>query len=361
MGLPVSATIPLAYQVVSLVSIVAFARTKRYRLFRATQLTLMLLLPFLLQWSLGGFAASSVVSLWALIAPLGALMFVGTRGALPWFAAYMVLLGISGLIDPLLGRAEIPDGIRLLFFVLNVAGVSLTAYLLLQYFVRQRERAMTSLDREHKRSERLLLNVLPGPIAERLKEREEVIADGFPEATVLFADIVDFTPLAGRLAPDEVVELLDEIFSEFDGLADTFGLEKIKTIGDAYMVAGGIPSPRPDHLEAVARMGVAMLRAVESLRAGGPLGVQLRIGIDTGPVVAGVIGRRKFIYDLWGDTVNTASRMESEGVPGRIQVTRSVVERLDDRFRFEPRGLVDVKGKGPMRTWFLIGSDSPVQ
>jgi class 3 adenylate cyclase len=172
----------------------------------------------------------------------------------------------------------------------------------------------------------------------------------------LFADIVGFTPLSAGLPPERVVAILDEVFSTFDALADEHGLEKIKTIGDAYMVAGGIPVPREDHCEAVADMALAMLAACASGRVA-EAGIRLRAGIDTGPVVAGVIGRRKFIYDLWGDTVNTASRMESHGIPGSIQVTEAVHRRLCDRYRLEPRGTVDVKGKGPMATWVLIGAN----
>jgi class 3 adenylate cyclase len=343
LGLIVPALIPAAYLIVSVASLSFFARTKRYRAFRSIQLALMLTLPFLLQWSLGGFAASSGVMVWALAAPLLALMFSGTREAVPWFLAYLVLLGVSVALEPVLDPAAVPAPLRIAFFAGNVMGVSLTAYLLLQYFVRQR-------DRERARSERLLLNVLPAPIAVRLKEGEGVIADRFPEATVLFADIVDFTPMSATRPAEDVVALLDDVFSAFDALADERGLEKIKTIGDAYMVAGGIPVPRDDHCEAVVGMAIAMLRECDGLRE---TAVRLRVGIDTGPVVAGVIGRRKFIYDLWGDTVNTASRMESHGVPGRIQVTERVVERLRDGYRFEPRGSVDVKGKGSMTTWLL--------
>ena len=178
-----------------------------------------------------------------------------------------------------------------------------------------------------------------------------MIADRFEHATVLFADIVDFTPISARIAPHEVVELLDSVFSEFDDLAERYGLEKIKTIGDAYMVAAGIPDARPDHVRAVADMALAMLEVAAGRREG----LALRIGIETGPVVAGVIGRRKFIYDLWGDTVNTASRMESYGVPGKIQVTERVATALDEAYEFERRGTVEIKGKGPMPTWFLRG------
>jgi len=225
-------------------------------------------------------------------------------------------------------------------------------------------RTRRALDEEHRlllaeqeRSERLLLNVLPAPIATRLKQGEELIADDFPEVTVLFADLVDFTRRSRDATPERVVQVLDDLFSALDELAERYGLEKIKTVGDAYMVVGGLPEPRPDHALAVADMALAVREEVP--RHLGPAGLPLavRIGIDTGPVVAGVIGRRKFSYDLWGDTVNTASRMESTGVPGCIQVTERTWRRLRDRYRLERRGPVQVKGKGELVTWFLVGRD----
>jgi guanylate cyclase len=203
---------------------------------------------------------------------------------------------------------------------------------------------------ERERSERLLLNVLPEPIAERLKSGESVIADGVSEVGVLFADIAGFTPLSETMGPQEVVRLLDQAFTVFDGLTEEYRLEKIKTIGDAYMAASGLLQPSPQHAEDLAEMALAMQREVRRLG-----GLQLRIGIDIGPVVAGVIGRSKFIYDLWGDTVNTASRMESHGIPGAIQVTERAYTRLAPAFELEDRGLIEVKGKGPMRTYLLIG------
>jgi class 3 adenylate cyclase len=229
--------------------------------------------------------------------------------------------------------------------------VLFAAVLLLGEAVRTRR----ALQREEERSERLLLNVLPAPIATRLKQHEDVIADGFAEVTVLFADLVDFTRRSQRSSPQEVVQVLDELFSAFDQLTRRHGLEKIKTIGDAYMVAGGLPEPRPDHAQAVADMALAM--QVEVAGRTDPSGrrLQARIGIDTVPVVAGVIGSDKFSYDLWGDTVNTASRMESTGVAGYIQVTDRTYRRLRDGYRLRRRGVVAVKGKGEMVTWFLIG------
>jgi len=227
----------------------------------------------------------------------------------------------------------------------------LAAVVLLGEAVRSRR----ALAVEQERSERLLLNVLPAPIAARLKQREDVIADGFADVTVLFADLVDFTRRSQRIAPERVVAILNDLFTTFDQLAERQGLEKIKTVGDAYMVAGGLPDPRPGHARAVAEMALAIRDEVARYAdpSGRPL--QVRVGIDTGPVVAGVIGRHKFIYDLWGDTVNTASRMESHGVPGCIQVTDRTYRRLKDGYRFERRGPVQVKGKGEMVTWFLLG------
>jgi class 3 adenylate cyclase len=240
------------------------------------------------------------------------------------------------------------------FFALNILGVSTTSYVLLQYFVRARDRALAELELERAKSERLLLNVLPPSVARRLKESDEVIADGYESATVLFADIVGFTPLAQDLTPADTVALLDRVFARWDGLAARYGVEKIKTIGDAYMVAGGLPGPREDHAEAIADMALEMGVEVERCAAENGLPLEVRIGIDCGPVVAGVIGRAKFTYDLWGDTVNTASRMESHGVAGAIQVSERLYERLCDRYELRQRGKIEVKGKGPMTTYLLL-------
>jgi adenylate cyclase len=356
LGLWLSAAIPFAYQLASAASLYTFARTRRFGLFRVSQLLMSLLLPFALQWSLGGFAASSAVSLWAVTCPIGALLFVGARQAVPWFVAFVALVALSGAIDPALsdGAADIPDSVAVSFFVLNVLGVSTTAYVLLQYFVRARERALAELEIERAKSERLLLNVLPASVASRLKESDQVIADGFDSATVLFADIVGFTPLAQVLSPAEAVVLLDRVFAGWDELAAGYGLEKIKTIGDAYMVAGGLPAPRTDHAEAIADLALEMGAAAKRCAGESGLSLEVRIGIDSGPVVAGVIGRAKFAYDLWGDTVNTASRMESHGAPGAIQVTERAYERLRGLYELRRRGTIEVKGKGPMTTYFLL-------
>jgi class 3 adenylate cyclase len=231
------------------------------------------------------------------------------------------------------------------FGFVNVYGTDVTA-------VKERER----LAREN---ERLLLNILPEPIAQRLRDGEPLIADRFDDVTLLFADIVEFTRLSARMTPDELVGALNEIFTVFDDLVERYGLEKVKTIGDAYMVIGGLSGPSDDHTSRVAAMALDLVDAVARIETAVRLGVRFRIGVHCGPVVAGVIGTKKFIYDVWGDTVNMASRMESLGVPGRVQVTHAAMERLRGSFRLEARGLIDVKGKGPIPTYLLVGAVEP--
>ena len=208
---------------------------------------------------------------------------------------------------------------------------------------------------EHERAEDLLVNVLPALDRGATKSDPETIADSFTSTSILFADVVDFTPMAAKLTPAGVVGLLDQLFGQFDELVERYELEKIKTIGDCYMAAAGIPVPRDDHARALARVALDMLEVV---RANGPMGdrdLELRIGINSGPVVAGVIGRKRFLYDLWGDAVNIADRMQTHGTPGRIQVTRATYELLKDEFVLEPRGMIEVRGKGEMETWYLVG------
>ena len=233
----------------------------------------------------------------------------------------------------------------------------LTLYVVLQalayYSVTQTERAEDELAIEQGKSEALLLNVLPRRIAERLKQQSGSIAERFEGATVLFADLVNFTQLSERMTATELVQMLDQIFSRFDALADHHGLEKIKTIGDAYMVVGGVPEARADHASAVAKMSLDMLRVLRELDGPHFASLNLRIGIHSGPVVAGVIGKRKFSFDLWGDTVNTASRMESHGQADRVHVSEATFKLLEDQFSFEARGPTPIKGKGSLNTWFL--------
>ena len=221
--------------------------------------------------------------------------------------------------------------------------------------ITKRKKMESALRKEQNKTENLLLNLLPEPIAERLKDEPGVIADKFENATILFADLVNFTRISTTMPATKLVYLLNEIFSTFDELSEKHGLEKIKTIGDAYMVAGGIPIERPDHAEAIAKMALDMLVAIDELNVKLEASFDLRIGINSGPVVAGVIGTKKFTYDLWGNAVNTASRMESHGIPGRIQVSIYTYELLRDKYEFEERGLIEIKGQGEMPTYFLTG------
>lgn len=253
---------------------------------------------------------------------------------------------------PHLGPTIPPDRLQIIRPIL-LGGLFATLAACAHYARRATLIAEAALDRAHQRSEELLLNILPPSIARRLKLSSGTIADGFAEVSVLFADIVGFTRMSAARPPEHVVGLLNDLFCKFDDVAGRLGLEKIKTIGDCYMVAGGLPEPRADHAEAVAEMALAMLGIVAELaaRTGEPLSV--RIGIHSGPVVAGVIGKRKFIYDLWGDTVNVASRMESHGLPGAIQLSEASRRLLDGKYQLRSRGRIEVKGKGEMETWLL--------
>ncbi|WP_448603931.1 adenylate/guanylate cyclase domain-containing protein [Thermoleptolyngbya sp.] len=267
------------------------------------------------------------------------------------------LLGYYLIVNSLLGLGEAAGSMwdatlwLYLFWFCAICNLSVFLYERLQ---RAEFRARQALEAEQEKSERLLLNILPEPVARQLKQDQRTIAEHFPEVTVLFADIVGFTELSAGVPPEEMVRLLNQVFSKFDLLAEQHGLEKIKTIGDSYMVVGGLPIEREDHLEAIANMALDMQRAIAQFRTPNNTPFSMRIGINTGPVVAGVIGVKKFIYDLWGDTVNTASRMESQGLPGMIQVTEAVYVRLCDRYEFKERGTIYVKGKGQMPTYLLL-------
>jgi adenylate cyclase len=356
LGSPVG-WVPLGYFAVLLAAIVVFSRTRDFgRLLLVGQVAI-LLAPTLSMIPLGGFLASGGVGLWGILAPLGALVFSDVRNAARWYVAYVVVFLGSGIAGELLGGVSptVPEWFTSTMLALNVTVGGTIVFTLLAMFAAQRRNALAALRVEQAKAESLLLNILPRSIADKLKAEPQRIADQFSSASILFADVVDFTPLSERLPPAEVVGLLDRLFSHFDVLAERYGLEKIKTIGDCYMVAAGVPSPRPDHARALALTALDMVAAMRSVDEVRHLGLELRIGINSGPVVAGVIGRKRFLYDLWGDAVNTASRMESHGTPGRIQITRATKELLEDEFVCEPRGTIPVKGKGEMEAWYLVG------
>ena len=349
--------VPLAYSAVLLASIVVFSRTREFRPFLLTGQLAILFAPTLSMIPLGGVLEAGGVGLWGILAPLGALVFSDVRAAVRWYVAWVVVFLGSAIAGALVGGVSpaVPEWFTTTMLALNVTVGGAVVFTLLAVFASQRRAALAALREEQARSEGLLLNILPRSIADKLKADNQPIADQFSSASILFADVVDFTPVTEHLSPAEVVSMLDHLFSHFDVLADRYAVEKIKTIGDCYMVAAGVPTPRPDHARALASMALDMQAAMRSVDDVDHLGLELRIGINSGPVVAGVIGRKRFLYDLWGDAVNTASRMESHGATGRIQITRATKDLLDDEFVCEPRGLIDVKGKGEMETWYVVG------
>jgi adenylate cyclase len=355
LGSPVG-YVPFLYFLVSLGGIVVFARTRRMVPFLRVELLDIMLAPTLSMISLGGFLAAGGVGVWGIVAPLGALVFSGVRSGARWYAAFLIVFLASGFAGEALGGLpRLPALFTSIMLGLNVAAGGTIVFTLLALFAQQRQEALGALRIEQEKAENLLLNILPRSIAEKLKASSQTIADQFTSASILFADVVDFTPRSENLAPAEVVGMLDSLFSHFDTLVEKHGLEKIKTIGDCYMIAAGVPTPRPDHARALALVALDMLEAVRSSGAVGDLGLELRVGINSGPVVAGVIGRKRFLYDLSGDAVNIDSRMQSQGTPGWIQVTDATYELLKDEFVCEPRGTVAVKGRGEMETWYVLG------
>jgi adenylate cyclase len=338
MGIRYSATVPLAYLAVSAGTLGVYFWNRNFEFFRFAQATLFLFVPFIMQWSIGSYVTSSGVALWALLAPVGVMMFQGPRESVPWFVAYAVLTAMSGFFDYFLGYGErmlpLPMETIAVFFVLNFSAVSTIVYLLVVYFVREKERLRLEveeqrrlLELEQEKSERLLLNVLPAPIAERLKHDPNTIAERCADVTVMFADLVDFTRLSAELPPEQMVELLNSIFSEFDRLADKYRLEKALEMRE---VAAGYRTP-----------------------AGGP--IEIHAGIATGPVVAGVIGTKKFIYDLWGNTVNVASRLSTEATAGGILVNSGTHGQLGAGYRFEGPETLAVKGIRQLVSYRLLG------
>ena len=368
LGPQISSTIPFLFQILLVGNLLVYMKTLNFDAFRLIQLSLFLFVPFVAQWSMGNFITASGIGLWALLAPIGAVLFIGAHEALAWFFAYLFFTALSGFFDYYLADSLTPAQIKIpiqtsvFFFALNFAAISTIVFLLLRYSSTEKQKAQARLEEAHKllqieqdRSERLLLNILPGPIAERLKSSNQTIADGFADVSVMFVDIVNFTRIAEGLTPQQVFAMLNRVFSSFDELAERYGMEKIKTIGDAYMVAGGLNDQRSDYSEALVDLALEMRDLLQRDFHVNEMHLEVRIGIGTGPVVAGVVGKKKFIYDLWGDTVNIASRITSEGVPGMVQVDETTYRRLRERFDFlEPQTLY-LKGKGNMVVYRAIG------
>jgi adenylate cyclase len=350
-GAPIAAAIPGFYTAFTPINTAIFARTRNFRFYRFTQLLLILLLPWLLTLSLGGFRQSSIVIIWAALCPLGSLLLEDLRSTSFWIVGFIVLLTLSAALQPVLSPATLPEPFVTWFFVLNVGAVIAITFGLLYHFVGRRNFFQ-------QQAEMLLLNILPKEISDALKAEQRTIADQYTDVSILFADVVGFTPIAANMSPMELVGLLNQVFLCFDGLVEKYDLEKIKTIGDCYMVASGVPRRRSDHATALVDLALDMHAAVAGTRFGGRQ-LAFRIGINSGPVVAGIIGRKKFTYDLWGESVNLASRMESHGRARCIQITRSTYELIKDAFYCEAMGLIEVKGAGQMEVWHVLGSKKP--
>jgi class 3 adenylate cyclase len=366
MGYQYSTAIPLIFQGLSFLTITLYWKFRKVHAFAVIQLALILFTPFAMQWAIGNFVTASGVSLWGLMAPVGAVTVLGTRQSMPWFFAWLFMTVMAGVFDYLLSNSA-PQRFDLqtvaVFFVLNFAAISVMIYSLLWYFANEKNKLRMQVDAQHEeirlerdRSEKLLLNILPPAIAERLKRNEVNIAQGHADVTVMFADIVGFTRMTEELSPVETVKILNDVFSIFDDMADKYHVEKIKTIGDAYMAAAGLETGAQIHYaDAVANMALEMLAKIDEYRQRTGERIDIRVGIGTGPVVAGVIGKKKFIYDMWGDTVNVAFRMASDAYSGAIQVDLMTHRRLQHRFRFDDMHEVEIKGKGRMQVFHLIG------
>ncbi len=356
-GVPQAGVIPLAYATVSFAGVVHFHRTRDSLFLRRSQIAMLMMLPALVHIALGGFVNSSGVVMYSFVGVVGALSFADARRPILSFVTYAALVLALVPLDATFRTwaPDLPLGLIITFFAVNIVTTGLIVSLTMSVYVRARNQLADELAEERARSERLLLNVLPATIAERLKDGEQPIADRHERVAVLFADIVDFTPKSERLSADDLVDALNSVFSEFDEIALAHGVEKIKTIGDAYMVMAGAPDPGKD-INDLADVALAIRAAVANRTLGTTEPLSMRFGMDVGPVVAGVIGESRFIYDVYGDTVNTASRMESNGVPNKIQVTQRAADLLDDRFIVSERGSIDIKGKGLVKTFFLEGT-----
>jgi len=347
-----AAAIPGSYAVFTVLSLRLYRLYPHYRPWRSAQFALFMVLPAALMLTLGGFVEGSAVIIWSMLTPMGVLVWGTRREAAWWFLAFVGVLVIAGLLETTVSSpSNLPGAVQTAYFVGNLGVVSGIAFALLRHHVNQQRLTLALLDIEREKSESLLLNVLPEETAARLKGGAETIADYYPSASILFADVVGFTVMSSSGGPEKMVAVLNTIFSEFDRLAEEYGVEKIRTIGDGYLAVCGAPIERADHAHRLADMALDML-AYDMPEVDGQR-CRVRIGLNSGEVIGGIIGTTKFHYDVWGDAVNVAARMESQGVPGSIQIALNTYELVKDDFTCRQRGRLDIKGKGLMPTWFL--------
>ncbi len=364
MGLDFSANVPLAYQFISVVSLAYYFKTKNWEVFRFVQFGLFLFAPFVMQWSLGSSVTSSGVTLWALLAPIAALVVCSWREAIPWFFAYIVLTLVSGVFDYFLGvgyDGGVPMKTIGVFFAMNFAVMSTIIFMLVRHFIVQMETlkarladANQSLLDEQEKSERLLLSVLPGGIAKRLQNTEGIIANKHDDVTVMFADLVNFTQLTEALPPEQLLGLLNTIFSGFDELTEKYGLEKVKTVGDTYMVAGGLGQNKVDYTSDIASLAFEIRELVATHPDVAKFKLAVHIGIASGSTVSGVIWGKRFIYDLWSSTVNQAHRFTKvDSAESAIRVDKTTYNRVRLFYVFEHMATLS-KRKSDVDAYHLI-------
>lgn len=352
-GPGITAALPIIFVVIVGSSLVLAHLRRNHVIAIHTQIACIVYITALIQWSIGDVFNSGFVMAWAFMGPLIALMFFSVRQAVVWQLLFVLNILITVLLDDFFSaHAEVvTQNWELFFFAMNLGFASTVVFTFAAYFV---SNALS----EKKKADKLLLNILPEKIAQTLKARSGVIADEHRNVSVLFADIVGYTKFSSNKNPASIVATLNDIFTRFDMLVDKRGLEKIKTIGDAYMLAGGLTAAGHQQALEVAEIALEMMESINLVENVDGGNFSLRIGIDIGSVVAGVIGHQKFAYDLWGDTVNVASRLETNSHSGRIHVSKRFRNQLVNEFEFENRGKIELKGKGEMETYFLIGRDS---
>lgn len=347
-GFALITALPIFFVLVVGASILLSHLTRKHQIAVYAQISGIMVFTTAIQWSIGGIFDSGIVLIWAFTGPLVALMFLSFRSAGIWFTLYVLIILATVVLDGYFSSQADPssDALRRFYFTLNLGIAFLVVFVFAGYFV-------TSTLRERALANQLLLSVLPATIAERLKRGSGLVADSYASASVLFADGVGSTPFFAQLEPTEVVDWLNEVFTAFDEVVERHGLEKLRTIGDGYMVGSGVPVAREDHASALVACALELIQASEQVSARNGLRLDFRFGINSGPVVAGVVGTSTFHYDLWGDAVNVASRMESTGEVGKVHISQSTFDLVEAEFTCAPRGAIEVKGKGEMQTWFV--------
>jgi guanylate cyclase len=347
-GISIITFLPVSFTLIVGTAIFIAHYTSHYKLLIYAQLTGITWIPALIQWTIGGFDTSGFVIAWSFLGPIGALIFLSYRGAILWMCMFLIVVLVSAVFEPaLLGhQVEVMHEVRMMFYVMNVGTALSVAFAASAWF-------MTSLHKEKKRSDSLLLDILPAEVAEELKAKGFSDARQFDQVSVLFADIKGFTTIAEKMSAHELVKELNECFSAFDNIIKRHNIEKIKTVGDAYLAASGMPLANPNHARDMVNAAREIQMFITNRRKINPASFEVRVGIHSGHVVAGIVGVKKFAYDIWGDTVNTAARMEQNSEAGQINISQSTYELVKDIFNCEYRGEIEAKNKGKLKMYFV--------